>query len=705
MDRPRLFLSAVSEELRSARKNVSATVRTLGFDPISQDDFSTGYGELRQWLKEQIDSCEGLIQLVGDGYGAEPPETDSDYGRVSYTQFEFRYACSQRKKTWIIIIRDDCTRDKSIDQLDLPSDTKHPDPVGFQSERRKLQQDYIDGIHVENHLRHYAESDLELENIILRLRDELEEIHQRWEKFRTDTTHSLEEIKEAVRLTTDKIRSHLLQTADETHRRELAEADIPNDWKERQRLCEAADIAHTARLSRVEDLAAIIAEIEGSDKSSSVFKEMTRILTEQGVDEAIAYVSAQRPSILKTVRARAIAARERNRTDLQPLLKTASLYETKGLVAEARSLYNEVLEIDPGWTKALHAAYWFHSDQGGISLVRRTLNDANEDYEKAHRIAKRLNAIDSSNIQWQHNLAVTYGHLGEVAMDGGNLDEAADAWGEAVDILKNPVNADLSDIGWQRDLASIYVRLGDLAVAQGKLEAAASAYDDSLEIRDIIVDTDRYSKRSWGDLSISYGKLGDLAVAQGKLEEAADAYGKVLEIFKVLNGPKTSNTEWQYNLSVSYSKVGDVAVARGKLEKAASAYEESLVIVEKLAAEDPNHIELQHGLSVSYERLGHLAAAQGKLGKATSAFDEALKIRKNQADADPSNTRWQHSQCVLYQSLADLAQRQNKITKAKKNWKSAFDVLSGMKKRGLYLSPSNQRDLETLRKKAGLGNP
>jgi hypothetical protein len=82
MDRPRLFLSSVSDELRTARQAVAAALRTLGFDPISQDDFPTGHGELRQWLREQINSCDGLLQIVGQGYGAEPPDVDPDYGRV-----------------------------------------------------------------------------------------------------------------------------------------------------------------------------------------------------------------------------------------------------------------------------------------------------------------------------------------------------------------------------------------------------------------------------------------------------------------------------------------------------------------------------------------------------------------------------------------------------------------------------------------------
>jgi hypothetical protein len=98
MNRPRLFLSAVSEELRTARRRVAALVGTMGFDPVSQDDFPTGYGELQEWLREQLDTCEGLIQLAGQGYGAEPPEQDPEDGRISYTQFEFLHAHRQGKK-------------------------------------------------------------------------------------------------------------------------------------------------------------------------------------------------------------------------------------------------------------------------------------------------------------------------------------------------------------------------------------------------------------------------------------------------------------------------------------------------------------------------------------------------------------------------------------------------------------------------------
>ncbi len=392
MNRPRLFLSAVSEELRTARQSVAATVRTLGFDPVSQDDFPTGHGELRQWLREQLDSCEGLIQLVGQGYGAEPPEVDPEYGRVSYTQFEFLYARHQSKKTWVIVIGQDFVRDKLPDQLDLPRDPSHPDPAGYQAERRSLQQDYLTRLTQENHLRHTANNNDRAGNIIvLRLRDELGELRRQWDEWlQQDASFKasrrqvgLDELIEASRLTTEKIRAHLLQTAEETHRRELAEAEADTDWRRRQQLREAADNAHMVRLSRIDELAASFAEIEGRGTGTSVFQEMTRILTEQGVDEAITYVGTQRSSIFQTVRARAATARERNRADLQPLLQTAALHQAKGQATEARTLYTDILATEPDWPEALHAYFWFLADQGDLARVRTTLAEASREYDRS----------------------------------------------------------------------------------------------------------------------------------------------------------------------------------------------------------------------------------------------------------------------------------------------------------------------------------
>ena len=91
MNQPGVFISCVSSEFRTTRSRVATILTRLGYTPVFEEIFGTEPGDLRQVLREKIDGCKGVIQIVGQGYGAEPPAVDEDFGRVSYTQFEFLY--------------------------------------------------------------------------------------------------------------------------------------------------------------------------------------------------------------------------------------------------------------------------------------------------------------------------------------------------------------------------------------------------------------------------------------------------------------------------------------------------------------------------------------------------------------------------------------------------------------------------------------
>ncbi len=90
--KPRVFISTVSSELGSIRQLTANVLERLGYEPVWQDIFGTEPGDLKQMLRDKIDECVGLIQIVGRGYGAEPLEPDPEFGRVSYTQYELLYA-------------------------------------------------------------------------------------------------------------------------------------------------------------------------------------------------------------------------------------------------------------------------------------------------------------------------------------------------------------------------------------------------------------------------------------------------------------------------------------------------------------------------------------------------------------------------------------------------------------------------------------
>src|SRR6516162_677287 len=125
--RPTVFISAVSKELRSARQLVANTLTFLGYEPVWQEIFGTESGDLRQVLRQQIDQCKGVVQLIGRCYGAEPPKPDEQFGRVSYTQYEALYARERGKKVWYLFI------DESF-----PVDDEKPEP----DELRDLQAAY-----------------------------------------------------------------------------------------------------------------------------------------------------------------------------------------------------------------------------------------------------------------------------------------------------------------------------------------------------------------------------------------------------------------------------------------------------------------------------------------------------------------------------------------------------------------------------------
>jgi hypothetical protein len=156
--RQAIFISAVSKELKGPRQLVANTLQFLGYEPVWQDIFGTEQGDLRAMLRRQIDGCKGVVQLVGQRYGAEPPVPDEQFGRVSYTQYEALYARRRGKKVWYLLL------DESF-----PSEKQEPEP----EELRQMQAAYRRRLQADSHLFHPLNSPEALEADVLKLRDDL----------------------------------------------------------------------------------------------------------------------------------------------------------------------------------------------------------------------------------------------------------------------------------------------------------------------------------------------------------------------------------------------------------------------------------------------------------------------------------------------------------------------------------------------------
>jgi len=80
--KPLIFVSAVSRELKTARQLVANTLTALDDEPVWQDIFETRCDDIRPMLRQKIDSCSAVLQIVGDAFGAEPPVPDESFGRA-----------------------------------------------------------------------------------------------------------------------------------------------------------------------------------------------------------------------------------------------------------------------------------------------------------------------------------------------------------------------------------------------------------------------------------------------------------------------------------------------------------------------------------------------------------------------------------------------------------------------------------------------
>ena len=394
--KPCIFISAVTSELKTARQLMANELTRLGYDPVWEDIFGSEPGDLLQVLRDKIDGCDGLIHLVGRAYGSEPTEPDPEFGRVSYTQFEFLYGDKKwpnlkDRATWLIFVGDGCTRDTPLEQLDLAHDPVHPDPAGYQAERRALQDDWRTRLEKGSHLWHPAANDDQLKLRVNELRDDFAKLREKFETWQQDVARNQSEVKrgtswtlrtlvvvllfvavisggvwwtvfrqpgqvrnaiaeELAALKPDDIKTQLRRTIEETHLRQLQEAEKLTAFDKRDEAKKSAAEMRERRLGKVDEFLKSITSTIQSGEASPEFLELTRVIQEEGVDRALAYIASKEWRLLDE----AEHLTQQKRRKLSPLLEGVRLHLTKNELDPALALCEKLLKEDGDWPDLLH---------------------------------------------------------------------------------------------------------------------------------------------------------------------------------------------------------------------------------------------------------------------------------------------------------------------------------------------------------------
>jgi len=199
----RLFISTIDSEFKTLHQQIAQVARNLGYQSVSMADWAAEDGELRAWLSLQIDSCDALIHIPGVAYGAEPvnlaPATQvlpAETPRCSYTQYQFLYAQQRSLKTWAIAPGPGCTRDTPLDQLDLDPSLPLAEARQRQHALRQLQQQWLQRLKDQGHVRHQLQDDHALSTLLQKLNDHASELHQRFSQWPSFITCGLQRIED-----------------------------------------------------------------------------------------------------------------------------------------------------------------------------------------------------------------------------------------------------------------------------------------------------------------------------------------------------------------------------------------------------------------------------------------------------------------------------------------------------------------------------
>lgn len=127
--RPEVFVSATSSDLRSCRQSVKEALLTLGCVPVEQSNFPPDFRSVANMLRKKISSCDAVVHLAGECFGAEPIGRDPLAPRRSYTQMEYDMARELKKPVYVFV----CGKDFPYDQHD-PEDPEKQEQQRFHRE-------------------------------------------------------------------------------------------------------------------------------------------------------------------------------------------------------------------------------------------------------------------------------------------------------------------------------------------------------------------------------------------------------------------------------------------------------------------------------------------------------------------------------------------------------------------------------------------
>jgi tetratricopeptide (TPR) repeat protein len=546
---PLIFISAVSRELRSGRQLAANTLSFLGYQPIWQDIFGTETGDLRKMLRQQIDQCKGVLQIVGNCYGAEPPEPDPQFGRVSYTQYEALYARSRGKKVWYLF----------LDET-FPIDACGDEP----EELRALQTAYRKRLQSDAHLFHPLTSREALEASVLKLRGDLVRLRRGVKQWAAGVAILL--------VISVGLGLWLLYSQRETTKRVVeAQNAVVTMSQEMIKLREGL-----VKYPRVE---AEVRQSQTEDNPAALEKKVYETLSKEvGVDAKV--LQQKLPDVAINIQ-RAPDATTYERAN-------AAYIRNDYLEAERLALQAIEESQKPGATPKLNDLIQAYQLAGFAAQKRVQFKTAMEYFRSAEQLTDRkTNAIQWADVQHA---------IGDISMDQGAYREAEEVLRAAAEARERALGAEHADTLRTR------TRLAYAQYRQGKYEDAIAGF------RAIVALEERLFGPMHPDTLVARNGLAIALDNGGKPAEAEAEHRRIFEIRNKVLGPEHPDTlRTRNNIALTLDRQGKAAEAASEYQQVIDL--ENKV----LGPEHPDTLRSRSAFAYSLEHQGKYSEAELQL--------------------------------------------------------------------------------------------
>jgi len=328
-------------------------------------------------------------------------------------------------------------------------------------------------------------------------------------------------------------------------------------------------------------------------------------------------------------------------------------------------------------------------------------------YTRDLEMSEKLLAANPDSGQAARDVSVSLEKLGGfLAQRGqpGDAEAALKHYTRSLETLDKLLAANPDSAQAARDYIVALDHMAEMANDKGESDKALEYLIKANTTMEKLLAANPDSGQAARDVSVSLNKLGDFLAQRGQpgdAEAALKHYTRSLGQCEKLLAANPDSAQAARDVSVSLNRLGDFLSQRGQpgdAEAALKHYKRDLGISEKLLAANPDSGQAALDVAISHERLGDFARDSDNPAEAEDHYRHSLDTWGRLSRANPDSAYYARGGAVPASRLAELAETTGKGD-AQVWWQRAYDILDGMVRKGMTVSPQDMGFLETLRAK------